>query len=243
MFCACITKKRKKTPQKKEKGVLPLLGSVLGQARVQRGVIGRRIDPLAQRFKQFPRIFRAIRATRHRHNKRAQFPPNLRSLRPNFPAINVGSFDKSKKSQSDPQTEEGRRTRTGTHLLHEQPEHFPAIRHVAAKARAARVRVLARGELLGPRKVDAVIAHREPRAVEAGRGPATDVHHDAVRVAVRAVHDVVLVKEAQALQQIKVVARHYHRSISRVPGAGMKNERRAGGCVCVSIPPAGIRET
>jgi hypothetical protein len=34
----------------KKKGVLPLLGSVLGRGRVQRGVIGRCIDPLAQRF-------------------------------------------------------------------------------------------------------------------------------------------------------------------------------------------------
>ena len=111
------------------------------------------------------------------------------------------------------------RTRTRTHLLYEYLEHRPTIRHVAAKTRAARVRILARGELLSLRKVDAVIAYREPRAVKASRVPATDVHHDAIRVTVRAMHDVVLVKKAQALHVV-IIAHQYHVTVHRVDTEG-----------------------
>ena len=85
-----------------------------------------------------------------------------------------------------------------THLLYEHLKHRHAIRHVAAEASAARVRIIAR-KLLGPREVDAIVAHGELGAVEAGRGRSADVHHQAVRVAVPAMHDVALVEKVQAL--------------------------------------------
>jgi hypothetical protein len=42
----------------------------LVSSRLERRVIGGRIDSLAQRFEQLPSTFRIIFATRHRHNKR-----------------------------------------------------------------------------------------------------------------------------------------------------------------------------
>src|SRR5712671_3654023 len=105
-----------------------------------------------------------------------------------------------------------------THLLYEHLKHRPAIRHVAAEAGAARVRIIAR-KLLGLREVDAIVAHGEPGAVEAGRGGAADVHHHAVRVAVPAMHDVVLVEKAQAL---------YCPSASRPRGVAEGRGGRAG---------------
>ena len=103
-----------------------------------------------------------------------------------------------------------------THLLYEHLKHRPAIRHVAAEAGAARVRIIAR-KLLGLREVDAIVAHGEPGGVEAGRGRAADVHHHAVRVAVPAMHDVVLVEKAQAL---------YCTSASRPSPRGVTEGRR-----------------
>lgn len=92
-----------------------------------------------------------------------------------------------------------------THLLHEDLEHRPAFRHVAAEARAARVRTVAR-DLLCLREVDAIVAYGESRAIEAGRGSATNVHHHAGRVAVRAMHNVVLVEKTQALRRPSAVS-------------------------------------
>jgi hypothetical protein len=87
-----------------------------------------------------------------------------------------------------------------THLLYEGLEHRPAIRRVAAEARAARVPIVAR-DLLCVREVDAIVPYGEPRAIEAGRSRATDVHHHAGRIAVRAMQNVVLVEETQALRR------------------------------------------
>ena len=85
-----------------------------------------------------------------------------------------------------------------THLLYEHLKHRPAIRHIAAETGAARVRIIAR-KLLGLREVDAIVAHGEPGEVEAGRGRVANVHHHTARVAVPAMHGVVLVEKAQAL--------------------------------------------
>ncbi len=68
---------------------------------------------------------------------------------------------------------------------------------MAPQSHTSRVR-LAR-ELLRQGKVDAVVAHGQPCAIEAGRARTADVHHHVVQVAVRAMRDLVLVGEAQSL--------------------------------------------
>ena len=89
-------------------------------------------------------------------------------------------------------------TRGRTHPLDEDLEHRSTICHVAAEARAARVRIAR--QLLRLREVDAVVAHGETRAIKVGRRRAADVHHHAPRVAIRAMHDFVLVEKTQTLK-------------------------------------------
>ena len=85
------------------------------------------------------------------------------------------------------------RGRTGTHFLDEDLEHRSAICYVTAEDFAARVRIAR--ELLRLREVDAVVAHGETRTIEVGRLRATNVHHHAPPVAIRAMYDLVLVKK------------------------------------------------
>lgn len=127
------------------------------------------------------------------------------SLVPATEFTHLFSFVKKKKKK-----EKGhdfiRSAHTGeTHLLYEDLEHRPAIRHVAAEARAARVRIVAR-DLSRLREVDAIVAYGESRAIEAGRSRATDVHHHAGWVTVRAMHNAVLVEKTQALRRPSAVS-------------------------------------
>ena len=65
------------------------------------------------------------------------------------------------------------------------------------EARTVQVRLVR--ELLCAGDVDAVVAHRQPSVIEASRTRAADVHHHAIWVAIRTMHNLVFVEKAQTL--------------------------------------------
>ena len=107
-----------------------------------------------------------------------------------FPPI-FGSYTQFQSSSLSTQQPE-----SSTHL-DERLKHGPAITDVATEARTAQVRLTR--ELLCSGEVDAVVAHGQPSAIKAGRTRAADIHHHAIRVAIRAMRDLVLGEKAQSL--------------------------------------------
>ena len=166
---------------------------------MQRGIIRWRIDPLTQRLEQFPCVLCAVFTTHHRHDKRTQFGANLWCLQPNLHTTCRSDLFGNLKKKREKGHDFVQSMHSGeTHLLYEDLEHRPTIRHVAAEARATRVCTIAR-DLLCLRVIHAVVAYGISRAIEASCVRATNVHHHAGRVAVRAMHDVVLVEKTQTL--------------------------------------------
>ena len=72
-----------------------------------------------------------------------------------------------------------------------------SITAVATEAHTMQVHLA--WELLCAGEVDAVVAHRQPSAIEASRTRAADVHHHAIQVAIHAMRNLVFMEKAQTL--------------------------------------------